>query len=69
VARILKRDMYMCRKCGARASEVDHVIPKVMGGSDDDYNLQSLCGPCHAVKSAGQATPRRTGRRRRRGGR
>ena len=32
----------------APATEVDHVIPRSAGGSDDVQNLQSLCKPCHS---------------------
>jgi len=33
-----------------RALEVDHIIPKNQGGSDDLCNLQSLCFRCNAAK-------------------
>ena len=41
-----------CRACGTQATDVDHVIPKRLGGSDDHGNLQSLCHPCHSSKTA-----------------
>ncbi len=57
-ARVLKRDNYLCqcRHCKAAsrvliATEVDHVIPKTQGGTDDDANLQSINGECHKVKN------------------
>lgn len=31
--------------------EVDHIRPWSMGGSDEMYNLQSLCKPCNRSKS------------------
>lgn len=40
-----------CALCGKRAVEVDHRIPKRLGGSDDDQNLQSICRSCHAIKT------------------
>ncbi len=44
-----------------RALEVDHIIPKNQGGSDDLSNLQSLCLRCNAGKRwearGGSASP------------
>lgn len=62
-ARILKRDNYLCQACKRqgkltalkvkpRDHAVDHIIPKARGGSEDDENLESLCAPCHAAKTA-----------------
>lgn len=47
----------LCAACAAQdvaraATDVDHVRPLHMGGPDDWGNLQSLCGPCHADKTA-----------------
>ncbi|NDF49506.1 MAG: HNH endonuclease, partial [Betaproteobacteria bacterium] len=43
-----------CECCGAhehqRALEVDHIVPKNQGGSDDLSNLQALCFRCNAGK-------------------
>ena len=43
-----------CECCGAhehqRALEVDHIIPRNQGGSDDITNLQALCFRCNAGK-------------------
>jgi diadenosine tetraphosphate (Ap4A) HIT family hydrolase len=33
-----------------RALEVDHIVPRNKGGSDDLSNLQSLCYKCNAMK-------------------
>lgn len=51
----------VCRHCAAMgkttiAEEVDHIVPLAFGGTDTDDNVQSLCIPCHAVKSAGEDT-------------
>lgn len=55
-ARILKREP-LCRHCAARgvttvATDVDHIIPKSQGGTDDESNLQPLCHACHSAKTA-----------------
>ena len=42
-----------CAMCGSAATDVDHIVPKAIGGSDEDDNLRSLCHRCHS---------RRTGR-------
>jgi 5-methylcytosine-specific restriction endonuclease McrA len=44
-----------CSICNEPATEVDHVLPKRLGGSDLDYNLQSLCLRCHARKTGREA--------------
>jgi len=46
----------LCRDCWKRgrvvpATDVDHIIPRVKGGSDDDSNLQPLCHSCHSAKT------------------
>jgi hypothetical protein len=52
--RVLTRARGRCECCGAhehqRALEVDHIIPKNQGGSDDISNLQALCFRCNAGK-------------------
>ena len=34
------------------ASQVDHIVPRAEGGTDDEDNLQALCPSCHARKTA-----------------
>jgi len=42
-----------CNRCGAPADEVDHVIPRAIGGAMyDPVNHQSLCVDCHRAKTA-----------------
>ena len=41
-----------CRSCGAPAREVDHIVTRRSGGSDDHDNLRSLCKPCHSRRTA-----------------
>lgn len=59
-AAVLKRDGYVCQCCqrGGRvtlATEVDHVVPRAEGGSDDETNLQAICAECHKAKTVAEA--------------
>lgn len=56
--RVLKRDDFKCRACGASPSmspglhlHVDHVKPWSAGGETIDANLQTLCEHCNLGKS------------------
>lgn len=55
--RALMRDGYTCRVCGARATEIDHIIeltPENISNQDISLNLanlQSLCHDCHTRKT------------------
>jgi len=33
---VLRRDCHICAYCGEAANEVDHVQPRVQGGTDDE---------------------------------
>lgn len=46
----IRRHPYCC-KCAAATTDVDHIIPRAKGGSDDERNLQPLCKRCHNVKT------------------
>jgi diadenosine tetraphosphate (Ap4A) HIT family hydrolase len=51
---VLKRARFRCELCGVsadvRALEVDHIVPRVRGGTDDSDNLQALCYRCNSMK-------------------
>lgn len=57
--KILQRDGYKCKKCGANVArepnlllEVDHIIPLSKGGMTKESNLQTLCWRCNRSKGA-----------------
>jgi len=55
--RILARDQYLCHPCRKAqaitpATQVDHIVSKAKGGTDDESNLQAICGECHKQKTA-----------------
>ena len=51
---VLKRAKFRCELCGVsaeiKALEVDHIVPRNNGGSDDPSNFQALCYSCNAMK-------------------
>ena len=51
---ILKEAKFRCELCSIsadkKALEVDHIVPRNNGGSDDINNLQALCYSCNAMK-------------------
>jgi len=51
---VLKRARFHCDLCGVpgdkRGLEVDHIIPRNRGGTDDFDNLQCLCYQCNSMK-------------------
>ncbi|NIP30971.1 MAG: HIT domain-containing protein [Candidatus Dadabacteria bacterium] len=51
---VLKRARFRCELCGIsaeeKALEVDHIIPRNKGGTDDINNFQALCYSCNAMK-------------------
>jgi len=49
---VLRRDCYICAYCGEPANEVDHIQPRVLGGTDDLDNLVAACRRCNASKSS-----------------
>lgn len=54
---IIERDKGLCQEClrvgiYTQGTDVDHIIPKAKGGTDDIDNLQLLCRQCHINKTA-----------------
>ena len=51
---ILKRDAFRCVLCGADAKatclEVDHIIARCNGGTNEPDNLRTLCHECNVGK-------------------
>ena len=51
---ILKTAQFHCELCGIsadiRALEVDHIVPRNLGGTDDPSNFQALCYSCNSMK-------------------
>ncbi|WP_299011173.1 HNH endonuclease [uncultured Shewanella sp.] len=54
---ILQRDKHLCQHCrrngiATTATDVDHIVAKAHGGTDNPSNLEALCRPCHKAKTA-----------------
>ncbi|MBO5389595.1 MAG: HNH endonuclease [Lachnospiraceae bacterium] len=51
---------YQCVRCGGWFTksniDVDHRIPKRLGGTDDIWNLQAMCKHCNRSKGANTST-------------
>jgi ATP adenylyltransferase len=51
---VFKSAKFRCELCGIpadeRALEVDHIVPRNKGGTDEIANLQALCFSCNAMK-------------------
>jgi 5-methylcytosine-specific restriction endonuclease McrA len=60
---ILTRDGYVCQYCGREFGSIDltidHIIPKVQGGSNEWTNVVACCRCCNMRK--GGRTPRQAG--------
>lgn len=57
---VLKRARFRCELCGIsadeKALEVDHIVPRNVGGGNDVLNLQALCYSCNATKGDRDST-------------
>ena len=53
---VFKRDSFSCQYCGRQTPqtilEIDHIIPKSKGGTDDINNLITSCFDCNRGKGA-----------------
>ncbi len=48
----LERDDYRCYDCGQDGcTQVDHIVPVALGGTDDPENLAAMCDRCHVTKT------------------
>lgn len=52
---VFKRDEFCCQYCGRRSPdvvlEVDHIVPRCEGGTDDPINLRTSCWDCNHGKA------------------
>ena len=48
---IFSRSEGKCVYCGAKAEEIDHVVPRSNGGTNSTYNLVAACRSCNEKKS------------------
>lgn len=57
--RVFVRDGLRCQMCARvfalDALRMDHIVRLADGGTDALTNLQTLCSPCHAVKTREEA--------------
>ncbi len=52
--RLMRRQNNICVYCGNRRTapsfDIDHIVPVVRGGSNEESNLQVICKPCNQRK-------------------
>lgn len=48
---IFSKTKCRCAYCGAKAAEIDHVVPRSNGGTNSTYNLVASCRSCNEKKS------------------
>lgn len=49
---VLARDGHRCAYCGVRATTVDHVVPRALGGRDTFENTVAACLRCNNRKGS-----------------
>ena len=65
IRRRVLRGSDVCSICNQPgADEVDHVVPRYLGGTDDISNLRPVHRACHARKSAAEGHQRKAELRR-----
>lgn len=65
---ILERDEYTCQVCGhvggedsiSMGMEVHHIMPCILGGTNESDNLTTLCPSCHAQRDICAGTRKAT---------
>lgn len=64
-AKILAATNHVCARpdCTERATDVDHILPLWLGGSNREKNLEGLCAGHHAAKTKAEATRRAKAKR------
>ena len=48
---IFNRSNNKCVYCGAKATEIDHIVPRTKGGTNSVHNLVASCRACNQMKS------------------
>jgi len=58
--KILAGQSHVCKRanCEETATDVDHILPLWVGGTNDDSNLEGLCPGCHKRKTSAEAKAR-----------
>jgi 5-methylcytosine-specific restriction protein A len=51
-AQVLAEERYCSCGCGRPSTDVDHIVPKSRGGSDERANLRGVNALCHRAKTA-----------------
>jgi 5-methylcytosine-specific restriction endonuclease McrA len=59
---VFQRYGRQCWRCGRPAGTIDHVLPQVLGGSDDISNLRPACAHCNYSTGASLGNRLRGGR-------
>lgn len=45
--KVRTRDKYTCQRCGNKASDIHHIVPRAISKNDNQENLICLCSSCH----------------------